>query len=158
MRQSRIDNPEKQRKPKRQSRIDNPEKTKEAIKRNWQHIGYTRNRTKTNKTKNTTQKDEQHEHHHKHGVNLGEPRCLRRVTAIVINLIKIRCIILNIFFECGGGGDTLTSNIILFGVMSGNLLPSNHIHILTNRTTALGVYSVSKINLITMTLIDRLKI
>jgi hypothetical protein len=26
MRQSRIDNPEKQRKPKRQSRIDNPEK------------------------------------------------------------------------------------------------------------------------------------
>ena len=34
MRQSRIDNPEKQRKPKRQSRIDNPEKqkTEEAIK------------------------------------------------------------------------------------------------------------------------------
>jgi hypothetical protein len=37
-------------------------------------------------------------------VNLGEPRCSRRVTAIVINLIKIRCIILNIFFEWGGGG------------------------------------------------------
>jgi hypothetical protein len=49
-------------------------------------------------------KNEQHEHHHKHGVNLGEPRCSRRVTAIVINLIKIRCIILNIFFEWGGGG------------------------------------------------------
>jgi hypothetical protein len=46
----------------------------------------------------------------------------------------------------------------LFGVMSGNLLPSNHMHILPNRTTALGVYSVSKIKLITMTLIGRLKI
>ena len=48
-----------------------------------------------------------------------------------------------------GEGGTLTFNNILFGVMSGNLLPSNHMHILTNRTTALGVYSISKINLIT---------
>ena len=39
MRQSRIDNPEKQRKPKRQSRIDNPEKTEEAIKRNGNILG-----------------------------------------------------------------------------------------------------------------------
>jgi len=37
-------------------------KTEEAIQKNWRHyinMGYTRHRTKTNKTKNTTQKHNQ---------------------------------------------------------------------------------------------------